>query len=94
MVPPPPLDPPPFLPFQCLRQTAKILLSRLRCQKDLSLPNFGPPSAGTIGGTQGGGVSQPNPPSPHSPPSNTSLLPVIREGGWGATDWKTGSKGC
>ena len=48
---PPPLDPPPpLLPFQCRRLTAKILLRSLRCQDDLSLKNFGPPSAGTIGG--------------------------------------------
>ena len=73
--PGPPLDPPPFLPFQCLRLTAKILLRRLRCQEDLSLKIFGLPSAGT----QGGG-SQPPPPPPFRPPpsdppppSNTSL---------------------
>ena len=33
-VPPLPLDPPPLLPFQCLRQTAKILLRRLWRQED------------------------------------------------------------
>ena len=35
--PPPPFPvptPPPLLPFQCLRLTAKILLRRLRCQAD------------------------------------------------------------
>ena len=46
----PPWTPPPFLPFQCLRLTAKILLRRLRCQEDLSLTILGPPSVGTIGG--------------------------------------------
>ena len=42
--------PPPPLPFRCLRLTAKILLRRFRCQKDLGLKIFGPPSAGTVGG--------------------------------------------
>ena len=57
--------PPPFLPFQCLMLTAKILLQRLRCQEDLSLNFFGPPSAGTKGGPwEEGGPSQPPPPSP------------------------------
>ena len=58
--PPGPPLPPPLLPFQCLRLTAKILL---RCQEDLSLQIFGPPSAGTIGGPweEGGGPSQPLP---------------------------------
>ena len=50
---PPPRPPPPFLPFQYLRLTAKILLRRLRCQADLSLKIFGPPSAGTISAPKG-----------------------------------------
>ena len=62
----PPLDPPPLLPFQCLRLTSKSLL---RCQEDLSFKIFGPPSAGTTGGPwKEGGPSQ-SPP----PPSNASL---------------------
>ena len=31
-----PCPPPPILPFQCLRLTARIFLRRLRCQEDLS----------------------------------------------------------
>ena len=59
---PPPQDPPPpLLPFQCLRLTAKILLRRLQRQVDLSLTIFGLPPAR---GTHGGGVFQPNPPPP------------------------------
>ena len=42
--------PPLFLPFQCLRLTAKVLLRRLRCQEDLRFKSFGAPSAGAIGG--------------------------------------------
>ena len=52
--------PPPLIPFQCLRLTAKILLRRLRCQEDLNFKNVGPPSAGTIGGP---------PPPLQTPPS-------------------------
>ena len=58
----PPPGPPP-LPFQYLRLTAKILLRRLRCQEDLRVKIFGPPSAGTIGPWEEGG-SQPTPPPP------------------------------
>ena len=63
-MPPPPPGPPPLLPFQCLRLTARILLRRIRRRKDLSLKNFGPPSAGTIRGPWEEGGSQPNPPPP------------------------------
>ena len=60
--------PPPLLPFQCLRLTAKILLRRLRCQEDLSLKIVGPPSVGTIGGPkEEGGPSQPPPFRPPLP---------------------------
>ena len=60
---PPPLDPL-LLPFQFLRLTAKILLWRLRCQEDLSLKIFCPPSVGTIGGLweEGGPSQTPLPP--------------------------------
>ena len=85
MPPPPPLRPPSLLPFQCLRLTANILLRRLRCQEDLRFKNFGPPSAGTIGGPwEEGGPSQPPPlpiprpcanPPPPSPPSDPPLPP-------------------
>ena len=53
----PPLTPipPPLLPFQCLRLTAKILLRRLRCQEDLGFKNFRPAFAGDRRGTLGGG---------------------------------------
>ena len=68
--PPPPR--PPFsllLPFQCLRLTAKILLRRLRCQEELSSLNFGPSSAGTMGGPwEEGCPSQPPLPSDPPPP--------------------------
>ena len=66
----PPLDPPspPLLPFQCLRLTAKILLRRLQFQEDLSFKNFGPPSAGTIGGPREEWGSQPTSPPPSSGP--------------------------
>ena len=57
-------SPPPLLPFHCLRLTAKIMLWRLWCQEDLSFKNFGPPSAGTIGGPLEEGGSQPNPLTP------------------------------
>ena len=54
------MPPPPLLPFQCLRLTAKILL---QCQEDLSLKTFGMPSAGTIGGPKEERCpSQPPPP--------------------------------
>ena len=75
-MPNPPLNPPrppspPLLPFQCLRLTAKLLL---RCQEDLRLEIFGPPSAGTIDPRRRGVPAQP--PSPSPPPlSNTSLPP-------------------
>ena len=73
---PPPRIPPPFLPFQCLRPTAKILLQPLRCQEDLRFKNFGPPSAGAIGGScQGGGGGSQPPLPPIAPLSNTSLEP-------------------
>ena len=74
----PPGPPPPLLPFQCLRLTAKFLLRRLRCQEDLSFKIVGPPSAGAIGGpSEEGGPSQtplPFRPPPY-PPSNTSPPP-------------------
>ena len=77
---PPPLDPPPLLPFQCLRLTAQILL---RCQEDLSLEIFGPLSAGTIGGPkeEGGPSQTPLPPlqTPHPP----LLIHPWWVGGWG-----------
>ena len=60
----PPIDPPPLLPFQCLRLTAKIVLRRLRCQEDLSFTIFSPPSAGTIGGPKEEGGVPANPPPP------------------------------
>ena len=68
--PGPPCPPPPLLPFQRLRLTAKILLWRLRCQADLSFKNFRPTFGGALRGTLGGGVSQPTPPppSPFGPP--------------------------
>ena len=45
-----------------------MLLRRLRCQEDLSLKSFGPPSAGTIGAAgKGGGPSRPPPPPPQPP---------------------------
>ena len=59
-------DRPPLLPFQCLRLTAKVLLRRLRCQQDLGFKILAPPSAGTIGGPQEEGGSQP--PAPFRPP--------------------------
>ena len=59
--------PPPLVPFQCLRLTAKILLRRLRRQEDLSFKIFGPPSAGTIGEAKEEGAPA-NPPSPFRPP--------------------------
>ena len=70
--PPPPRPPwtPPLLPFQCLRLTAKNLRRRLRCQEDLSLKNFGPPSAGTKERPwEEGGPSQLPLPPLHSPPA-------------------------
>ena len=73
-VPPPP-GPPPFLPFQCLRLTPKILL-RIRCQEALSFKISGPPSAGTIWGLCEEGVPQPNPPPPPSPPLLIHPCPV------------------
>ena len=79
----PPLDPPlpPPLPFQRLRLTTKILLRRLWCQEDLSLKNFGPPSAGTIGGPweEGGPSQTPLPPPPFRPP----LPPPLSNTSWG-----------
>ena len=74
----------PFLPFQCLRLTAKILLRCLWRQEDLSLKNFWPTFGGDHRGTQRRGVP-PNPPPPPLPlltaqkclrpfpPSNRSL---------------------
>ena len=71
----PPLDPPPpLLPFQCLRLTAKILLRPLRCQEDLRLKRFGT-FGGDHRGTLGGGGSQPNPPPP--PPMQTPPSPLV-----------------
>ena len=72
----------PLLPFQCLRLTAKILLRCLRCQDDLSVKKFGPPSAGTIGRAweQGCPSQIPLPPTlsiPPSPPSNIYLYTVV-----------------
>ena len=64
-----------LLPFQSLRLTAKILLQRLRCQEDLSLKIFGPPSAGTIGGPSEEGGSQPEPPPPT--PLQTPPTPLL-----------------
>ena len=71
--------PPPFLPFQCLRVTAKTLLQRLWCHEDLSFKIFVPPLAGTIEGLGRRSVPANPPPLPRlsdpppSPPSNTSL---------------------
>ena len=69
-----PLDPlpPPLIPFQFLRLTAKILLRRLRRQKDLSLKIFGLPSGGTIGGPSEGGCPSQAPP----PPSSLQIPPL------------------
>ena len=75
----PPPGPPPLLPFQCSRLTAKILLQCLRCQEDLALKFFRPSFGGDHRGTQGGGMSPPNPPAP-PPPSNTSLPPPTSAG--------------
>ena len=72
--PPPPPWTPPFLPFQCLRLTAKNFLRRLRCQEDLRLKGFGPPSAGTIGGPWEKGGSQP---TPLPPPLQTPPSPLL-----------------
>ena len=72
--PPSPRPPPPLLPFQCLRLTAKVLLRRLRCQEDLRFKCFG--KGGDHRGTLGGRGSQPNPLPPplQTPPLwNTSL---------------------
>ena len=53
VTPAPPRAPiPPLFPFQFLRLTARILLRRLRCQEDLSLTIFGPPSVGNLRGPQ------------------------------------------
>ena len=68
--PPPPWTPtsPPFLPFQCLRLTAKILHRRLQRQEDLSLKNSWPAFGADHRGTLGGGGSQPNLPPFRPPP--------------------------
>ena len=73
---PPPPSPrlPSLLPFQCWRLTAKML-RRLRCQEDLSVKNFGPLLARTIGGpSEEGGPSHPPPPSNTCLPSSCSIL--------------------
>ena len=70
---PPPWTPPPLLPFQCLRPTAKILLRRLRPQEDLSFKSFGLPSAGTIGGPREEDAPGQ---SPLTPPLQTPPPPV------------------
>ena len=59
--------------FEADSQKIFFLLRRLRCQEDLGLKMFGPPSAGTIGGPPGGrwGPSQTRLPLPS--PSNTPL---------------------
>ena len=61
-----------------------MLLRRLRCQEDLRLTIFGPPSAGTIGGSwEEGGPSQtplPLQKTPPPPSSSTSLPPLRARG--------------
>ena len=63
-----PYPPPPPLPFQYFRPTAKNSLRCLRCQADLRFKMFGPPSAGDHRGTLGGGGGSPA----KSPTSATS----------------------
>ena len=66
-------SPPPLLPFQCLRLTAKFLLRPLWCQEDSRLKNFGAPSARTIGapGRKGGPSQTPLSLPPFRPPPPT-----------------------
>ena len=69
--------PPPLLPFQCLRLTAKMLLRCFRCQEDLTLKFSGPPSVGTIGGPweEGGAPAKPSSATPPPPPPSNTALP-------------------